>query len=40
MLSTPSRIVMRHKIRVTVGDTVQIEMMPYDLHKGRITYRC
>ena len=26
-------------IRVYVGDTVTLEMSPYDLSKGRITYR-
>ena len=26
-------------IKITLGDTVQIEMSPYDLTKGRITYR-
>lgn len=26
-------------IRLSVGDEVQVEMSPYDLSKGRITYR-
>ena len=26
-------------IKITLGDTVSIEMSPYDLTKGRITYR-
>jgi len=26
-------------IRITVGDRVTIDMSPYDLSKGRITYR-
>ena len=26
-------------IKVCVGDSVKIEMSPYDLNKGRITYR-
>ncbi len=26
-------------IRVLVGDTVTVEMSPYDLSKGRITFR-
>ena len=26
-------------IRITVGDTVKMEMSPYDLDKARITYR-
>jgi len=29
----------RNKINVVVGDVVVIEMTPYDLSKGRITYR-
>ena len=29
----------RNKIRTLVGDRVTIEMTPYDLTKGRITYR-
>lgn len=28
-----------HKIRLLPGDKVQIEMSPYDLTRGRITYR-
>lgn len=26
-------------IRITVGDRVTVDMSPYDLSKGRITYR-
>lgn len=29
----------KNKIRLVLGDKVQIEMSPYDLDKGRITYR-
>lgn len=29
----------KNKIRLVMGDRVQIEMTPYDLEKGRITYR-
>ena len=29
----------RHSIRLIVGDHVKAEMTPYDLTKGRITYR-
>ena len=29
----------KNKIRLVLGDRVQIEMSPYDLEKGRITYR-
>ncbi len=28
-----------HFIKILPGDKVQIEMSPYDLSKGRITYR-
>ena len=28
-----------NRIRLTPGDEVQLEMTPYDLTKGRITYR-
>jgi translation initiation factor IF-1 len=28
-----------HRIRLGVGDEVKVEMTPYDLSKGRITYR-
>ena len=29
----------RNKIRTLVGDRVTVEMTPYDLTKGRITFR-
>lgn len=29
----------RHHIRILAGDKVTLEMSPYDLTKGRITYR-
>lgn len=29
----------RNYIRILVGDKVKIELSPYDLTKGRITYR-
>lgn len=29
----------KHFIRITNGDRVRVEMSPYDLTKGRITYR-
>lgn len=28
-----------HRIRIGVGDEVKVELTPYDLSKGRITYR-
>ena len=29
----------QHYIKILVGDRVQLEMTPYDLTQGRITYR-
>lgn len=29
----------RNRIRILIGDKVDVEMSPYDLTKGRITYR-
>jgi len=29
----------QNKIRLVLGDTVKVEVSPYDLSKGRITYR-
>jgi translation initiation factor IF-1 len=29
----------RYRIRVVAGDKVKLEMSPYDLTKGRISYR-
>ena len=29
----------KHYIRILTGDQVTVEMTPYDLSKGRITYR-
>jgi len=28
-----------HRIRVLPGDEIKVEMSPYDLTKGRVTYR-
>jgi translation initiation factor IF-1 len=28
-----------HYVRIVPGDTVKVELTPYDLTKGRITYR-
>ena len=28
-----------HRVRILPGDTVKLEMTPYDLQKGRIIYR-
>ena len=30
----------KNRIRVLAGDKVLIEMSPYELTKGRVTYRC
>ncbi len=29
----------KHYIRIVPGDTVKVELSPYDLSKGRIVYR-
>lgn len=29
-----------HFIRILPGDRVKVELSPYDLTRGRITYRC
>lgn len=29
----------KHYIRILTGDTVTVQLTPYDLTKGRITYR-
>jgi translation initiation factor IF-1 len=29
----------QHRIRILVGDRVSVELSPYDLSRGRITYR-
>ena len=29
----------RHNIRILAGDKVSLELSPYDLNKGRITFR-
>jgi translation initiation factor IF-1 len=35
----PSGKMKMHRIRIIPGDKVKVEMSPYDLTKGRITYR-
>ena len=30
---------MQHRARIFTGDKFRVEMTPYDLTKGRITYR-
>ena len=39
VLCTISGKIRVHYIKILVGDTVKLEMSPYDLTKGRITYR-
>ena len=39
ILAHPSEKMRKNRIRVLVGDTVTVEMTPYDLTKGRITFR-
>ena len=29
----------KFRIRISIGDDVKVEMTPYDLTKGRLTYR-
>jgi translation initiation factor IF-1 len=29
----------QHNIRILLGDTVDIEMSPYDMNRGRVVYR-
>ena len=35
----PSGKLRKYKIKLLEGDTVTVELSPYDLTKGRITYR-
>ncbi len=39
VLCTISGKIRMHYIKILEGDTVKIEMSPYDITKGRITYR-
>lgn len=39
VICTISGKVRKNHIRVMAGDRVQLEMSPYDLTRGRITYR-
>lgn len=39
ILATISGKMRKHYIRILTGDRVQVEMSPYDLTRGRITYR-
>ncbi|MGI6714009.1 MAG: translation initiation factor IF-1 [Bacilli bacterium] len=35
----PTGNIRRFRIRIVVGDRVRVELSPYDLTKGRISYR-
>jgi translation initiation factor IF-1 len=39
ILATISGKLRQHNIRILAGDSVEIEMSPYDLNRGRIVYR-
>lgn len=39
ILAKPSGKLRKNNIRLSVGDEVRVELSPYDLTKGRITYR-
>ena len=39
VLATISGRMRRNRIRILMGDRVDLELSPYDLSKGRITYR-
>ena len=39
IIALPKGKMRKFRIRVMVGDQVDVEMTPYDLSKGRITFR-
>jgi translation initiation factor IF-1 len=39
VLATISGKMRKNRIKILIGDRVDVEMSPYDLTKGRITYR-
>ncbi len=39
ILAHVSGKIRKHFIRILAGDTVKVELSPYDLTRGRITYR-
>ena len=39
IIAQPKGKMRKFRIRVMVGDRVDVEMTPYDLTKGRITFR-
>ena len=39
VISYPAGKMKKNKIRVLMGDRVKVEISPYDLSKGRVTFR-
>lgn len=39
VLAHVSGKIRKHNIRILLGDKVKVELSPYDLKRGRITYR-
>ena len=39
ILATVSGRLRQNNIRILLGDSVEVEMSPYDLNRGRIVYR-
>ena len=39
ILATPSGRIRQCHVKVMTGDRVEVELSPYDLKRGRITYR-
>jgi translation initiation factor IF-1 len=39
ILATLGGKLRQHRIRILAGDTVKLEVSPYDLTRGRITFR-
>ena len=39
VIATLSGKMRKNYIRILIGDSVQVEVSPYDLQRGRITYR-
>jgi len=39
ILAYVSGKIRKHSIRIVLGDNVMVEITPYDLTRGRITYR-
>lgn len=39
LLATTAGKMRKHRIRILAGDQVTVELSPYDLNRGRITFR-